>query len=356
MTRLENRIRAFARLGRQLQEAFKQGKFAEMALEKEPLMSDFAEACIQAANNNPWFTHGSIALAIQNLAKMLIHDKLRQWTQRYPALRQARPPKTIAVVMAGNIPLVGFHDFLSVLISGHRFVGKLSSDDPYLLPALSQLLTSYAPSLSPMIRFTEDLPQVFDAAIATGSDNSARYFAYSFGSCPHIIRKNRSGLAIVSGHESEAAFKRLATDVFSFFGLGCRNVSKIYLPKGFTPEKLFSAFQAYEQALLPHAGYLNNYRYNKALLRMNAEDFSDNGFSLFVPNESLHAPVSVVHYAYYGSEKNLAADLSVHAEEMQCIVSDQAWWPGSFDFGLAQQPELHDYADGVDTLRWLTEL
>lgn len=355
MTRLENRINAFTRLGALLQQAAKPGKPAEEAI-KNPLMKDFGDACVRAVDNNPWFTNASIALAIQNLAKMLSHDKLWRWVQAYPALRQTRPSKTIAVVMAGNIPLVGFHDFLSVLISGHRFIGKLSSNDRHLLPAVSQLLTSFAPSLRPHICFTQELPHVFDAAIATGSDNSARYFEYNFRSCPHLIRKNRSGLAIISGHENEAALTRLAADVFTFFGLGCRNVSKIYLPKGFTPEKLFSAFRVYEGALLSHAGYRNNYRYNKALLRMNVKDFSDNGFSLFVPNESIHAPVSVVHYTYYASKQSLATALEAHADEIQCIVSDKAWWPGSFDFGQAQEPELHDYADGVDTMRWLTEL
>ncbi len=356
MNSLRNRIAAFARLGDQLHEAIQQNGFPEKTKCEDPLLKAFARACIQSHEDNPWFTTDNIILAIQHLANMLTREQLQSWTQQYPALLQTKPPKSIAVVMAGNIPLVGFHDFLSVLISGNRFFGKLSSDDQHLLPALSRILIALEPALAPLISFSKDIPHDFDAAIATGSNNSARYFEYHFGSVPHIIRKNRSGIAIIQGHESETALKGLAEDVFSFFGLGCRNVSKIYLPADYPPEKLFPAFKTHERRMLSNPRYLNNYRYNKAIFQMHAQTFCDNGFSLLIPDESLNSAVSVVHYAHYESEKGLSEELSAHSDEIQCIVSDQAWWPDSFAFGMAQQPDLHDYADGVDTMMWLTDL
>jgi hypothetical protein len=279
-------------------------------------------------------------------------DKLREWTRRLPDVPAS--VKTVGVVMAGNILLVGFHDFLTVLISGHTLWGKLSSQDSYLLRYLAQLLTEIEPRFEEHIRWVDKLKEA-DAIIATGSDNTARYFEYYFAKYPHVIRKNRTGVGVLRGDESGEGLHRLGQDVFQYFGLGCRNVSKLWAPPGYSFVPLIEAWEPYQNVLLHHK-YHNNYDYNKSIHLVNGDPFLDTGFALLKENEALVSPISMIFYETYSDWANLEQKLAMQQEKIQCVVSESGWWSNSIPFGQAQQPELWDYADGVDTLAFVNGL
>ena len=253
--------------------------------------------------------------------------------------------------MAGNIPLVGFHDFLTVLISGHKVVIKMSSIDNVLLKVLIEKLLSIAPEFNDSIAFINDVKnRNFDAVIATGSDNSAQYFEYYFKGAKKIIRKNRRSVAVLDGSESDMELKGLAVDVFAYFGLGCRNVSKLFLPNGYDLNKLFAAFFPYSD-LVEHKKYGNNYDYNKAIFLMGRNKLVENGFLLMKEDKSLLSPVAMLYYEYYNDINTVEQFVEKNAEQLQCVVSKK-----NIPFGNSQQPNLWDYADGVDTVDFLREL
>jgi hypothetical protein len=311
---------------------------------------EFDEILDEVRNENPWFTHGSIELALQGLHNYLDGEKLRQWVSRYQI--NAPVSKKIAVIMAGNIPLAGFHDFLTVLMSGHAILIKLSSKDSVLLTFISQKLIEIEPRFEPLITIAGQLKN-FDAVIATGSDNSARYFHYYFGKYPHIIRKNRTSCAILTGLETEAELQLLGKDVFTYFGLGCRNVSKIFIPKDFDPVRLVNAWEIYV-GIINHHKYHNNYDYQKSILLVNKIRFYDSGFVILHENEKLVSPISVVYYERYNNTDDLSSKLQLVSDKIQCIIGKTK--PHFIPFGQAQYPELWDYADKVDTLKFLDEL
>ncbi len=304
------------------------------------------------AYQNPWFTTENVRMALQGISKLLNKDGLTKWTSAYEL--HPSSGKTIGLAMAGNIPLVGFHDFLSVLIAGHRVRAKLSSVDSILLPHLANKLISLEPEFGKRIHFEERLNNV-DAVIATGSDNTARYFEYYFRNIPNIIRKNRSSCAILSGTEEAEQLTKLGKDIFSYFGLGCRNVSKLFLPEGYDLVNLFPAWENYSQ-VIHHHKYVNNYDYQKSILLVNKIPFYDNGFVLLKKEETFVSPISVLFYEYYKNTEELKLKINNHQEKIQCIVSSQKWFDGSEDFGEAQFPELSDYADAVDTLAFLAKI
>lgn len=310
---------------------------------------ELEELMLKVRNENPWFTAGSVNLALEGVRRYLEEEKLRRWAAQYS--NQPSKPKTIAVVMAGNIPLAGFHDFLSVLVSGHTIMAKVSSKDSVLLPYLSKKLIEIESRFEPLIAMPAQLRH-FDAVIATGSDNSSRYFDYYFGKYPHIIRKNRTSCAVLTGKETADELARLGRDVFSYFGLGCRNVSKIYIPANFDPVRLVTAWDIYVD-IIHHHKYHNNYDYQKSILLVNKLPFYDSGFVILHENEKLVSPISVVYLERYNTEQELNAKLSDVANKLQCIV-------GGMDdyvpFGQAQSPELWDYADRVDTMKFLEAL
>ena len=334
---LELRINAFSQLGDQIR-----------ALET----SEFSQLNEAIANQNPWFTPENVRMALLGIAKLLDKNELIKWTSTY----QLNPSqvKTIGLAMAGNIPLVGFHDFLCVLIAGHKVKAKLSSSDSILLPHLANKLISIEPSFNGFIHFEERLNHV-DGVIATGSDNTARYFEYYFRSIPHIIRKNRSSCAVLSGKEKVEGLTRLGSDVFSYFGLGCRNVSKLFLPKDYSMTNLFPAWDNYSH-LVHHHKYANNYDYQKSILLVNKIPFYDNGFVLMKEEEASVSPISVLFYEYYQDMQDLNSKIESHGGKTQCIVSDKKWVTGSEDFGAAQFPGLSDYADNMDTLAFLEKI
>ena len=254
---------------------------------------------------------------------------------------------SVAIIMAGNIPLVGFHDFLCVLLSGNKAVCKLSSDDKTLLPALGEHLISFVPEIKEDIMFTTGRIGPVDAVIATGSDNSLTYFESYFGKYPHIFRKNRTSVAVFSGNETEDEIKELGKDIFRYFGLGCRNVSHIILPTGFELPRFFEAIIDYGE-IIHNNKYGNNYDYNKAVYLMNQHKLLDNNFVLLRESEELFSPLSMIHYHFYDDVSEVETYLKEHQEKIQVVVGDNF-----LPFGQAQCPKLDDYADGVDVMRFL---
>jgi hypothetical protein len=313
---------------------------------------EFQKLADMAAQQNPWFISDSVKLALNGLGNYLSKQKLIDWLKPYEL--SERNPRRIGIVMAGNIPLVGFHDLLCVLISGHHAVVKLSSQDSNLLPILTGWLEEIEPRFKGCIYYEERLNKV-DALIATGSDNTARYFEYYFRSTPHLIRKNRSSCAVLMGEENEGALTELGKDVFSYFGLGCRNVSKIYVPDDFDFMKMFRSWEAHKE-IIHHHKYANNYDYQKSISLVNKIPFLDSGFVLLLQNENLVSPISVIYYESYTEQADLHRRLEVQQEKIQCVVSANGWFPQSIPFGKAQLPELYDYADRVDTMKFLSEI
>jgi hypothetical protein len=332
---LQARIQAFTLLGEYL---------------KADIYHEAEEQLHLAKVLNPWFTKENIDKALNAWQEQLKVDMLSAWLSPYK-LQEVYNPKKVLIIMAGNIPLVGFHDFLTVLISGHKVVVKMSSTDNVLLKVLIEKLLSIAPEFKDFITFIDDVKnRSFDAVIATGSDNSAQYFEYYFKGAKKIIRKNRRSIAVLDGSESAMELNGLAVDVFAYFGLGCRNVSKIFLPKGYDLNKLFEAFFPYSY-LVEHKKYGNNYDYNKAIFLMGINKLVENGFLLMKEDKSLLSPVAMLYYEYYDNLHTVDQFVETNAEQLQCVVSKK-----DIPFGNTQQPNLWDYADGVDTVDFLREL
>lgn len=349
---LYDRLMAFEKLGKVLKDLDINVNSGNFDWYNET--SSFASAVLKSSAHNKWFTIPSINTAVSGIAFMLSSGSLHQWSGNYNITESERP-ETVAVIMAGNIPLVGFHDFLCVLVSGKVFLGKLSSDDPFLLPALAGMLIEIEPRFAAYIHFTMDKLKDFDAVIATGSNNSARYFDYYFARYPHIIRKNRNSIAILDGYESAEDIAALGDDIFMFFGLGCRNVSKLYLPENFDISLLFKGFDNYA-SLKNHSAYFNNYEYNRAIFLINKVKHLDNGFLILKMDHSFSSPVSVLHYETYKNAADLAREIDLNKDFLQCIVSKNGVWKDSMPFGQAQYPGLSDFADGVDTMLFLSKL
>ena len=301
-------------------------------------------------HENPWFTETNLRMAVSGILLYLDEKNLQNWLKQYPAVQ--RRPLVVLLIMAGNIPLAGFHDFLCVLINGDIALVKLSSKDTVFMKFLASKLIDIDPNFGSRIRFEESFKN-FDAVIATGSDNSSRYFDYYFAKYPHIIRKNRTSAAVLNGKESELELTKLGQDVFSYFGLGCRNVSKLFVPQGYDFHPLFKAWESYNDICLHHK-YYNNYIYQKSILAISQRPHLDNGFVLLQESETLVSPLAMVYYQYYQSTDELLGHITSIDHKLQCIVGNVS--PASIKFGQAQMPELMDYADNVDTLAFLLEI
>ncbi|HET8860086.1 acyl-CoA reductase [Marivirga sp.] len=331
---LQSRLNAFKTLGEQLR------NLSEAELD---------EWYFRATSYNNWFTRENVVHAVKALGEMLQAEKLEQWVNRYGLPENSN--KKVAVIMAGNIPLVGFHDFLSVLISGNSVVAKLSSQDPHLLKEIVALLIKINPEFENKIELTQETIRGFDAVIATGSNNSARYFEQYFGKYPNIIRKNRSSVAVITGNESERDIQALGKDIFQYYGLGCRNVSKLLIPEGFDLSPFIKALEDFKW-VADHHKWVNNYDYNKSIYLVNDEPHLDSGFFLMKEDEAFVSPISVLFYEFYKNEQELEDKLSKQKEQIQCVVQKGS----EIEPGKAQQPELWDYADGVDTMEFLSQL
>lgn len=309
------------------------------------------ELSIAAHRKNNWFTPENTFESLTAIAeKFLSEENLTAWVNQY---QESQSPLKIGVIMAGNIPAVGFHDVLCVLISGHILLAKPSSDDPVLIPRLLEKLIEIEPEFASHIFFVDRLNDS-DAYIATGSDNTARYFHYYFSKKPNIIRKNRTSLAIISGDETDEELLALGKDMLQYFGLGCRNVSKLFIPKGYDFTKFFEAIQSLDHLYLNHHKYFNNYEYNKSILLVNRTLHYDNGFLMLTESAAPVSPISVVHYETYENIETVKEYLSENAEKIQCVVSKDIAIPDAVPFGKTQQPGLSDYADNVDTMAFLS--
>jgi len=303
---------------------------------------------------NGWFTPESVLEAVTAISKMLNQADLTKWLSNYN-LDENKPAKKIGLILAGNIPLVGFHDVLCVLVSGNFALIKSSSQDSRLIKHVLQMLVDIEPSFSDQYSFVERLED-FDAVIATGSNNTSRYFDYYFGKVPNIIRKNRNSVALLTGNETADQLTRLGHDIFDYFGLGCRNVSKLLVPKGYNFNFFFESIEVY-QPIIHHNKYNNNYGYNKSIYLVGNEQHLDNGFLLLKENPSLASPLGVVFYEYYNDLQIALDQLEQQSDKIQCIVSSAPLTLKNqvVDFGKSQQPALWDYADNVDTMEFLVE-
>lgn len=296
---------------------------------------------------NGWFTKENVRQSLLALGERLNEPELEKWTSSYSF---SDNPKRVAIIMAGNIPLVGFHDFLCVLMSGNTAICKLSSDDKTLLPALGAHLLEFLPELKGRIEFTTGRITDIEAVIATGSDNSLKFFEEYFGKYPHIFRRNRTSIAVLDGTETPEEINRLGYDVFNYFGLGCRNVSHLMFPEGFELSRFFEGI--IDHADIVHNNkYGNNYDYNKAVYLMNQHALFDNNFVLLRESDELFSPLAMVHYQFYTSPEEADQFIINRKDQIQAVVGK-----GRIDFGAAQCPMLDDYADGVDVMSWLEEI
>ncbi len=310
---------------------------------------------LKQGNYNPWFTVENIDFALTEIAKSLNKENLEKWISAYPELQTEKKTKRVGVITAGNIPLVGFHDFLSVLISGNVFTGKLSSKDDKLMRKVIDLLIEIEPKFKKSITLTDGKLENFDAVIATGSNNSARYFEYYFGKYPHIIRKNRNSAAVLTGEESDEELQLLADDIFLYFGLGCRSVSKLFMPDGCDLDMIFRNSLVHKN-VIHHNKYANNYDYNRVIYMMNNIEFKDNGIMLMKEDIGYASPVSVVYFENYSKLDTVKKRLQFDNEMIQCVVSKKGVIENAVNFGETQKPQLWDYADNIDTIEFLVQL
>lgn len=330
----QQRINAFVKLGE--------------LLKKQP--EDLIQIIQLAQHKNPWYTIKNVENALHAITSNLTAEQLNYWLQDYPDNESA---KTVGLILAGNIPLVGFHDILCVLISGFKAKIKVSSDDAGLTTYVLNRLKQIEPAFETAFEIVDKLKD-FDLVIATGSNNTARYFDYYFGVKPHIIRRNRNSVAVITGTESAAQLQALGHDIFDYFGLGCRSVSKIFVPKGYNVSHFFEGIADFKD-VADHYKYNNNYDYNKSIYLINGDKHFDNGFLLLKRDERTASPLSVVYYEEYDSLGDVENELNQQAENIQCVVSEVQLNIQSpvFHFGESQCPALNDYADGINTLDFL---
>lgn len=350
--RLEERIHAFVELGKVLNNRGKRGfsldsDKTQEALEKIKYLTQHEHVY------NSWFIPEFVEKMIDGIGDILHENKLNSWLSGYPSLLKKEKTYRVGVVMAGNIPLVGFHDFLCVLMAGDVFMGKLSSNDKHLLPSIAELLCAIEPRFSSYIIFTEEKLEKIDKIIATGSNNTSRYFEYYFSKYPSIIRKHCNSVAVLKGNESEEELRLLVDDICLYFGLGCRSVSKLYVPQSYDFVPLFKCLDVYKPIYEMHHSYMNNLEYQKTVHLINKIPFFDQGIMMFKEDTSMASPISVVHYEYYTEESKLLEQLNKQCDSLQCTVCNAAIKADGVGFGKAQFPNLDQYANKIDTLAFL---
>ena len=353
MSSIQDRIVAFAKLGTFL------SQFSNKKIEKKEgiahntlFFDGFQHQIKLASESNSWFTRENVLFALESWTKALTIENLTSFVENHR--KPIKKTKKVAIVMAGNIPLVGFHDFLAVLISGHAVLVKQSANDKHLLPFMAKYLAYVSDEFKDKISFTEEKLAHFDAVIATGSNNTARYFEYYFKNKPNIIRKNRNSVAVITGRETEEDFIKLSDDIFQYFGLGCRSVSKLYVPKEYEFDVFFNGMYAKKEVIY-NAKYANNYDYNKAVYLMSEFDLLENGFLMIKEDESYSSPIATIFYEYYDNEIDLKIKLHQDRDKIQCIVAKD-FIENEVAFGQTQHPKLTDYADGINTLDFLSNI
>ncbi|MFT4753453.1 MAG: hypothetical protein ACI9GM_000164 [Salibacteraceae bacterium] len=339
--KLKERIKAFSDLGKTLN--------AWLELWGSEQESPLNEVVRQAHYHNGWFDEKQVILALHEIAFWLNEEKLENWVRLY-AFPENISPKVVGVIMAGNIPLVGFHDYLSVLVSGHKILAKLSSKDKILIQFLNSELLSIEPRFQDSVDFSTERFTHVDAVVATGSDNSSRYFEYYFSKKPNIIRSNRTSVAVLTGKETKEELHSLGNDIFRYYGLGCRSITKVYLPEGFSIDWFYSGIIEHGQVINNHK-YQNNYDYHKSLFLLNRDKLWDNNFILLKRDSALSSPVGTLFFEEYNDINVLEKELATKADKIQCRVGI-----GGVPLGKAQKPELTDYSDNIDILQFLLDL
>ncbi len=358
--RLQDKITTFEKLGIFLNQFSKQelrtGNLHPCLEELNNQFFQTFESLIKNSHiHNPWFTEENMRFALGVAGKSLNSETLFSWLSQYNKQTADKTPKTIAVIMAGNIPLVGLHDMLCVLISGHKLLAKLSVKDSYLLKMIATVLYFINSDYQDKIAFENDCLKDFDAVIATGSGNTSRYFEYYFGKYPHIIRKNRNSAAIIDGSETKEELNLLSDDVFRYFGLGCRSISKLFVPMNYDFTKLKEAFSGYSN-IINHRIWANNYKYQKAIHLINKVPHIDTGFILIKEDESLASPIAVINYEKVDSAESALEMAKTDKNKLQCIVGKKSLAKSIVPFGKSQEPGLSDYADNIDTMEFLLNI
>lgn len=352
---LHKRINAFAKLTNFMK---------ALATENESIIDSFLfdeyEELLELIRNykikNPWFTEEFIKRQFLSLSEVTDIKQLTEWISPYKKSIDSIIAKRVGVIMAGNIPLVGFHDFLSVLITGHIFVGKVSSKDEQLPKKIAEILIKIEPEFEKFIYFCDQKLSEFDAIIATGSNNTSRYFEYYFGKVHNIIRKSRNSIAILTGNETDIELELFADDILLYFGLGCRNISKVFVPNDYNFDRLFNALYKYKD-LINHNKYANNYDYNNAIYLLNGDKFLDNGFFMIKQDVNIASPISVLHYEFYDRIEEIENFVELNKDKIQCVVSKiKSDKFETVDNGEAQKPKLDDYEDGINTIEFLLNL
>ncbi|RTZ04901.1 acyl-CoA reductase [Flavobacterium bomense] len=347
---LETKKSVFVELGKFLSQFSENNTLKNpTVLHNEAFFDAFVDLIQLSQSHNGWYTPENVYFSIHSWAEALTEKNLNQWLSSYTIPIQES--ENIALILAGNIPLVGFHDFLSVLITGNNVLVKTSSNDQHLLPFLAKYIIAVQPGLAKNITFVDGKLENFDAVIATGSNNTARYFEYYFKDKPSIIRKSRNSVAVLTGNETQEQLTALGEDIFRYFGLGCRNVSKLFVPKGYSFVPFFEAIFVY-QDVIHYEKYANNYDYNKAVFLMSNFKLLDNGFLTLKEDQSHASPISSVFYEFYDDINELKTKLKLESEQIQCVVADRTI-DDNVAFGQTQNPQLWNYADNTDTISFL---
>lgn len=346
---LKQREQAFVQLG-----LFINRHFSNQWLPKEERFhNDLIKLTAIAFSYNGWFTPENVTQALKGIELMLDEKSISEFTK---TIKEPENPKTVAVIMAGNIPAVGFHDMLCVLLSGHNILIKVSSDDPAFIPFLAGMLIYFEKNFAPKINFSEGKLVDFNAVIATGSDNTAKHFEYYFGKYPNIIRKNRTSVAILTGKETKEELTLLGKDIFDYYGLGCRNVSKVYVPEGYKFDPLFEAIYDFKY-VIDNKKYNNNYEYNRAIYLLDLIPFLDNNFLMIKESQDLHAPTSVLFYETYTNQDSVVEKIKSMSDNLQCIVTNfEIEGLKTIALGCTQEPSIFDFADNVNTLDFLNTI
>ncbi len=348
-------IDSFSKLGEEIK--------GFLANQRAPAYEEWNEALRLAHQQNGWFTRENIIETLKGISPWLGKTSLEKWLANYLELKgNTAKPLNVNVIMAGNIPLVGFHDFLSVLITDNIISAKLASSDSVLLKFIVKKLIEIEPELEKQIHIVDKISTTKDAVIATGSNNTARHFEYYFKNISHIIRKNRNGVAILDGTETEEEIGKLGEDIFSYYGLGCRNISKFFVPVGYDFVPFFKGIEKFKD-VINHHKYANNYNYNRTIFLMDGKVFTDNGFVMVTKSEAIPSPIAVLHFEEYADLSQLKEQLEKEKENIQCIATKESIKKklGKLTvpivrLGQTQSPRLLDYADGVDVIKFLLEL
>ncbi|MFT6746662.1 MAG: hypothetical protein ACJAZ2_001006 [Glaciecola sp.] len=345
---INKRIKCFVNTGESIRKVLNASDYKGLNLDSEKRLFDMIPI---AFHRNAWFSEYSVRNSLQGLVDMLSESDLLEWLSlNLAAIKEKTTVARIGIVMAGNLPLVGFHDLLCVLLAGEYAVLKMSSDDSELLPVILNILEAHDDSITKKYHIEKEGIKNVDKIIATGSDNTARYFEYYFAKYPSVIRKSRTSLAVIHEGFSEADISKLAEDMFKYYGLGCRNVSKLFLPKGFDVPYLIDHLRSYESKM-DNIKYYNNLEYHKSILLINGEAFLDGGFFLMRESKELFSPISITNYEFYDSMEEVELFIQEHELQIQCVVGKNS----EVEFGKAQSPKLWDYADKVDIMKFLLE-